>query len=129
MDGDDSMILDTGKTIYVWIGSSSNENEKRAAKETAQVNTYSRSSFVYSNPRSTVFQKYLKTDAMPRPSNAKIVTTEQGKEPSDFTKHFVKWDANFWKKVSIIAYSLVFTFSVKRFLFFIALNDRVVTRN
>ena len=34
---DDVLILDSGAEIYIWIGESSNENEKKNALETAQV--------------------------------------------------------------------------------------------
>lgn len=37
---DDVMILDIGTTVYLWIGSGCNAEEKTKAMETAQVNKH-----------------------------------------------------------------------------------------
>lgn len=37
MDGDDVMILDAMKVIYVWIGAGANEKEKKLANDIANV--------------------------------------------------------------------------------------------
>ncbi|VDO44649.1 unnamed protein product, partial [Onchocerca flexuosa] len=72
LDGDDVMILDTIKVIYVWIGTGANEREKKLANDVAN--------------------KYLEGDTLPRPAGCQIVKLEQGKETPEFKKIFGKWD-------------------------------------
>uniref|UniRef100_A0A915Q3X7 Gelsolin-like domain-containing protein n=1 Tax=Setaria digitata TaxID=48799 RepID=A0A915Q3X7_9BILA len=74
LDGDDVMILDNMKIIYVWIGAGANEQEKRLADNVAN--------------------KYLEGDALPRPAEAQIVKVQQGKETPEFKKIFENWDDN-----------------------------------
>ncbi|VDM40652.1 unnamed protein product [Toxocara canis] len=71
LDGDDVMILDALNTIYVWIGTNANPNEKKHAHRTAQ--------------------KYLETDSLPR-HHPRIETVYQGEETPDFKKLFKSWD-------------------------------------
>ncbi|KAL3075196.1 hypothetical protein niasHS_013419 [Heterodera schachtii] len=72
LDGDDVMILDGLNTIYVWIGSGANNQERDGAKATAK--------------------KYLDTDAMPRHKKATVEVIWQGQEPPTFKKMFPSWD-------------------------------------
>ncbi|VDK77680.1 unnamed protein product [Litomosoides sigmodontis] len=72
LDGDDVMILDTLKVIYVWIGVDASEDEKKFADSVAN--------------------KYLQGDTLPRPSGAQIVLMVQGKETSEFKEIFDGWD-------------------------------------
>uniref|UniRef100_A0A1I7VK85 Gelsolin-like protein 1 n=1 Tax=Loa loa TaxID=7209 RepID=A0A1I7VK85_LOALO len=72
LDGDDVMILDTMKVIYVWVGTGANEQEKKLADEAAN--------------------KYLQGDTLPRPVGAEIVKVLQGRETPEFKKIFDNWD-------------------------------------
>ncbi|VIO88923.1 Uncharacterized protein BM_BM4836 [Brugia malayi] len=72
LDGDDVMILDTMKVIYVWIGAGANEQEKKLADNIAN--------------------KYLQGDTLPRPVGAQIVKVLQGKETPAFKEIFINWN-------------------------------------
>uniref|UniRef100_A0A0R3RZH7 Gelsolin-like domain-containing protein n=1 Tax=Elaeophora elaphi TaxID=1147741 RepID=A0A0R3RZH7_9BILA len=72
LDGDDVMIVDALKIIYVWIGRGANEQEKKLADEVAN--------------------KYLQGDTLPRPAGAQIVKVLQGKETHEFKRIFDNWD-------------------------------------
>lgn len=72
LDGDDVMILDTLKVIYVWIGAGANPSEKRFAQNVAN--------------------RYLEGSAIPRPANAEIVKFDQGHETPEFKKFFPSWN-------------------------------------
>ncbi|CAG9538268.1 unnamed protein product [Cercopithifilaria johnstoni] len=72
LDGDDVMILDAMKVIYVWVGTGANKKEKEGANDVAN--------------------KYLQGDILPRPAGTQIVLVMQGKETPDFKKIFDKWD-------------------------------------
>uniref|UniRef100_A0A915JM93 Gelsolin-like domain-containing protein n=1 Tax=Romanomermis culicivorax TaxID=13658 RepID=A0A915JM93_ROMCU len=79
---DDVMILDAGLIVYVWIGAKANDREKKHARKTAQ--------------------NFIEGSGLPRPPGASTMTVQQGKETSEFTKHFPSWDKNFWanRKIS-----------------------------
>ncbi|VDK62705.1 unnamed protein product [Onchocerca ochengi] len=72
LDGDDVMILDAMKVIYVWIGAGANEKEKKLANDIAN--------------------KYLEGDTLPRPPGCQIVKLEQGKETPEFKEIFKDWN-------------------------------------
>lgn len=69
---DDIMLLDAWSEVYLWIGNGANNDEKKAALETAI--------------------KYLQNVKDGRnPDNTPILTVKQGFEPPLFTCHFI-WD-------------------------------------
>ena len=72
MMNDDIMLLDAYSTIYVWIGTRSNDFEKRGAFKSAA--------------------KYIESIRDERDKESvSIVEVEAGKEPSSFTVHFPLW--------------------------------------
>jgi hypothetical protein len=72
---DDVMLLDVFNVLYVWVGNSANETEKKAAGEVAR--------------------KYIaacaETDG--RDASTNIITISAGSEPPMFTCYFLGWDA------------------------------------
>jgi hypothetical protein len=72
---DDVMLLDVYNALYVWVGNSANDTEKKAAAE--------------------VSRKYIaacaETDG--RDASTNIITIKAGSEPPMFTCHFLGWDA------------------------------------
>jgi len=74
LDEDDVFILDTYDEIYVWVGSGSNETEKKAALTTAIA--------------------YVETAADGRSKDTPILRINSGSEPPLFTAFFQGWDSS-----------------------------------
>ena len=70
---EDVMLLDTGETLFVWIGLDSNKAEKDAVLMTAK--------------------DYLMSDPSERNIDLPIIVVKQSFEPPHFTGHFGAWDA------------------------------------
>jgi len=79
---DDVMILDVGTTVYNWIGSGCNAEEKSKAMETAQ--------------------EYNRTAQDGRDPDIPIVEVKAGSEPLLFTQFFPGWDPGFAEKNKFI---------------------------
>ena len=73
---EDVMILDVGQTLFVWLGSESNDYERKQAPETAK--------------------DYLSSDPSQRDEDIPIVVIKQGTEPPNFTGNFAAWDPKLW---------------------------------
>jgi len=71
---DDVYILDTFNEVYVWVGSGSNDVEKKAALETALV--------------------YVANAPDGRSKDTPVYRINAGSEPPLFTAHFLAWDAS-----------------------------------
>jgi len=71
---DDVMILDTFNEVFVWVGSQSNEIERKKALETAL--------------------DYVKNSNDGRSIDTSIYRINAGYEPPNFTSHFLGWDPN-----------------------------------
>ena len=69
LEEDDVYILDTFTTVFVWLGSEANEEEKRAAHSSAE--------------------EYIKAQGYAE--GTPIVAVPSGAEPSIFTCHFLGW--------------------------------------
>jgi villin 1/advillin len=74
LDEDDVFILDTFDEVYVWVGSGSNETEKKAALTTAIA--------------------YVETAADGRSKDTPIIRVNSGSEPPLFTAYFQGWDSS-----------------------------------
>jgi len=75
---DDVMLLDAFNTVYVWVGSASNDKEKEMAMDTAA--------------------KYVAGAADGRDPDTPIIRVSAGSEPVMFSTHFVGWDAELFSK-------------------------------
>ena len=75
---DDVMLLDAFSTVYVWVGSTSNEKEKDMAMDTAT--------------------KYVAGAADGRDPDTPIIRVNAGSEPGMFATHFVGWDPELFSK-------------------------------
>ncbi|CAG0921435.1 unnamed protein product [Notodromas monacha] len=74
---DDTMVLDTGAEVYVWIGNGALPDEKAKAFSMAE--------------------EYIKTDPTERSlDNTVIFAVKQGMEPVAFKSVFPKWDDALW---------------------------------
>lgn len=74
---EDTMLLDTGTTLFVWIGSGANEIEKKQGLLAAR--------------------EYLRQDPSGRTDeDVKMLSVKQGLEPPAFTGHFQAWDSRKW---------------------------------
>ncbi|CAM9791013.1 unnamed protein product, partial [Chrysoparadoxa australica] len=79
---DDVMLLDVVNSVFVWVGSGSNEMERREALAVAQ--------------------SYIDTATDGRSSDTSIVKVNQGREPALFTQHFRGWDAELFSKQAFV---------------------------
>ena len=70
---DDVMLLDTYTAVYVWIGTESNDVEKKMAADVAT--------------------KYIASAEDGRDKECPIIRIEAGSEPPMFTCHFLGWDS------------------------------------
>eukprot|EP00164_Ancoracysta_twista_P003232 GFYU01004318.1.p1 GENE.GFYU01004318.1~~GFYU01004318.1.p1 ORF type:complete len:812 (-),score=336.28 GFYU01004318.1:98-2533(-) len=70
---DDVMMLDTYTEVFVWIGSASNEAERREAMALAR--------------------KYVESATDGRSKDCAIIGVPAGNEPGLFTCHFLGWDS------------------------------------
>jgi hypothetical protein len=77
LNNDDTFILDTFTTLYVWIGSGSSQKEKVLAAEIAT--------------------KFLQADSS-RDTDTPIVQVSAGNEPSSFSCNFISWDPELFEK-------------------------------
>jgi advillin len=80
---DDVFLLDTYTSLFIWIGSSANETEKREVLKLAD--------------------EYLaaaKSDG--RVDGTTVVTVQCGNEPPMFTSNFLSWDKSFFEKNEFI---------------------------
>ncbi|XP_078324668.1 advillin-like isoform X2 [Crassostrea virginica] len=75
---DDVMILDVWDTVYVWIGSGANKQERDEAESLAI--------------------EYVKTDPAGRDPDTPVYKVKQGFEPPTFTGFFGMWDRDLWSK-------------------------------
>ena len=70
------MILDSGETLFVWLGRESNRQEREAVLTTAK--------------------DYLLSDPSGRDVDIPVILVKQGHEPPHFTGYFGAWDINLW---------------------------------
>ncbi|XP_052079404.1 advillin-like isoform X1 [Mytilus californianus] len=75
---DDVMILDVWDSVYIWIGSGANQQEKKEAARLAQ--------------------EYIDTDPAGRDPDTPMYMVKQGMEPPTFTGFFGLWDRDMWSK-------------------------------
>lgn len=75
---DDVMILDVWDSVYIWVGSGANQQEKKEAARLAQ--------------------EYIDTDPAGRDPDTPIYMVKQGMEPPTFTGFFGIWDKEMWSK-------------------------------
>ena len=73
---EDVMILDSGETLFVWLGRESNRQEREAVLTTAK--------------------DYLLSDPSGRDVDIPVILVKQGHEPPHFTGYFGAWDSNLW---------------------------------
>ena len=81
LNDDDVMLLDTGNTLFVWIGSGANEYERRKYKQTAS--------------------EYIATSNVMSKSTP-IIEIESGSELPIFTQFFPGWDEEFFEKQKFV---------------------------
>jgi hypothetical protein len=79
---DDVMLLDTYNTVYVWVGSQSNQQEKDMAFQAAA--------------------DYIAHATDGRDPDTSIIKTKAGAEPPMFTMHFIGWDPQMAEKNKFI---------------------------
>lgn len=77
LNNEDIMLLDASTTLFVWIGTGSNEFERQKCKETAD--------------------EYVKTSNIMTKSTP-IMYVESGSEPPMFTQYFPGWDHSYLEK-------------------------------
>jgi hypothetical protein len=83
------MILDAFSEVYVWVGSGSNDLEKKMAMETAVVIILLKQKAV-----NLITQEYVKQSPDKRDSDTPIYRIAEGEETFSFTCHFHAWEAN-----------------------------------
>ena len=86
---EDVMLLDTGETLFVWIGLDSNKAEKDAVLMTAK--------------------DYLMSDPSERNIDIPIMVVKQSFEPPHFTGYFGAWDADLFPAVGHPSRCIIFT--------------------
>ena len=77
---DDVMLLDTGDTMFAWLGIDANKVERNAVLVTAK--------------------DYLLSDPSGRNVDIPIIVVKQGFEPPHFKAYFGAWDPDVWPKNS-----------------------------
>lgn len=75
---DDVMLMDVFTSVMLWVGSQSNEQEKKAALETAQA--------------------YIKGANDGRDEDCSLMMIKAGNEPPMFSMHFIGWDGELAEK-------------------------------
>lgn len=75
---DDVFLLDCYTTVFVWVGTGSNDTEKKMAMETAQ--------------------RFITEATDGRDPDTPIMRFTTGNEPALFTQHFPGWDNEFFHK-------------------------------
>ncbi|KAK5646235.1 hypothetical protein RI129_004699 [Pyrocoelia pectoralis] len=73
---EDILLLDTWKSIFMWMGSLSSNWEQKLAMNTAE--------------------SYLANDPAGRSVNTSISLIKQGQEPPNFTGFFSNWNSSLW---------------------------------
>ncbi|XP_041040598.1 advillin [Carcharodon carcharias] len=76
LDEDDVMLLDTWEEVFLWVGRSANDHEKKQADMLAI--------------------EYLQTHPSGRDLDTPIILVKQGSEPLTFTGWFNAWDSHKW---------------------------------
>ncbi|XP_061522540.1 villin-1 isoform X1 [Phycodurus eques] len=76
LDEEDVMLLDTWEEIFLWVGSSANQDETKEAWNSAR--------------------EYLRTHPAGRDTNTPVVSVKQGFEPPTFSGWFHAWDPHKW---------------------------------
>jgi hypothetical protein len=71
---EDVFMLDIRTTVFVWVGSQSNDQEKSMAVDTAQ--------------------RFVSEATDGRDPDTPIIRINAGAEPSNFTQYFIGWDAS-----------------------------------
>ncbi|NP_001080503.1 villin 1 S homeolog [Xenopus laevis] len=79
LDEDDVFLLDAWDQVFMWIGKSAHETEKKEAALTAQ--------------------EYLKSHPGNRDINTPIIIVKQDYEPPTFTGWFLAWDPFKWENM------------------------------
>ncbi|XP_067871824.1 villin-1 [Heterodontus francisci] len=77
LDEDDVMLLDTWEEVFLWVGRSANNYEKKESDKSAR--------------------EYLQTHPAARDLDTPIITVKQGYEPLTFTGWFNAWDSHKWR--------------------------------
>ncbi|XP_034024827.1 villin-1 isoform X2 [Thalassophryne amazonica] len=80
LDEEDVMLLDTWEEIFLWIGNSANEYEKKETWNSTK--------------------EYLRTHPAGRDPDTPIIIVKQGCEPLTFTGWFNAWDPHKWRDMS-----------------------------
>lgn len=75
---DDCMLLDCVTSVFLWVGSNANKDEKKQAIETAQ--------------------QYIQSSNDNRDPDCSIMMIKAGREPALFTQHFIGWENDFFSK-------------------------------
>ena len=78
---DDVMLMDTGETLFVWLGRESNKAEKDAVLTTSR--------------------DYLLSDPSERNADIPVIVVKQGFEPPHFTGFFGAWDPDLWPELEV----------------------------
>ncbi|KAB0798553.1 hypothetical protein PPYR_09546 [Photinus pyralis] len=73
---EDVLLLDTWKSVFMWMGSLSSNAEQKSAMTTAEV--------------------YLANDPAGRSMNMPIALIKQGQEPPNFAGFFANWNSSLW---------------------------------
>ena len=89
---EDVMILDSGDTLFVWLGRDSNRQEREAVLTTAK--------------------DYLLSDPSGRDVDIPVILVKQGYEPPHFTGFFGAWDMELWPVCSFIRYRVSRVFHI-----------------
>ncbi|XP_061613477.1 villin-1 isoform X2 [Phyllopteryx taeniolatus] len=76
LDEEDVMLLDTWEEIFLWVGSSANQDETKEAWNSAR--------------------EYLRTHPAGRDTDTPVVSVKQGFEPPTFSGWFHAWDPHKW---------------------------------
>lgn len=105
LEEDDTIIVDTGSKLYVWFGKDSDDDERKLSVKKAQVlHICFYEIFIIFVNFVFLFLQKLKQFG----KHEDIISVEQGREPSEFTRLFPKWNPKFW---SVSIYILLFYIS------------------
>ena len=76
------MLLDTGETLFVWLGHESSKVERSEVLVTAK--------------------DYLLSDPSERNADIPVIVVKQGHEPPNFTGFFGAWDPDLLPKFDVV---------------------------
>ena len=79
---EDVMLLDTGETLFVWLGHESSKVERSEVLVTAK--------------------DYLLSDPSERNADIPVIVVKQGHEPPNFTGFFGAWDPDLLPKFDVV---------------------------